>query len=114
MSPLPDGTLIHVPGAFTRGGRAAIAQRASASERITVTAANARRLAANSVCVGRTLVTPGCTDSLRAALEARGYRVIIVPLPAFLRSGGAAFCLTLRLDRQSAASAGEVAEAAVA
>ena len=48
------------------------------------------------------------------ALEALGYRVIIVPLPAFLRSGGAAFCLTLRLDRQSAASAGEVAEAAVA
>jgi hypothetical protein len=42
---------------------------------------------------------------LRAKLAARGYRVIAVPLDAFLASGGSAFCLTLRLDRQSDAVA---------
>ena len=47
-------------------------------------------------------VMPGCGDDLRATLEARGYRIVVVPLPEFLRSGGAAFCLTLRLDRRAA------------
>ena len=35
-------------------------------------------------------------------LEKRGYRVVVIPLGSFLRSGGAAFCLTLRLDGRSA------------
>ena len=39
--------------------------------------------------------------SLRRALEARGYRVAEVDLSPFILSGGAAFCLTLRLDHQS-------------
>jgi N-dimethylarginine dimethylaminohydrolase len=47
----------------------------------------------------------GCGDRLKAALAERGYRVVTTPLPSFLRSGGAAFCLTLRLDRRSAAGA---------
>jgi hypothetical protein len=38
---------------------------------------------------------------LRRQLDERGYRVMIRPLPSFLRSGGSAFCLTLRLDRRS-------------
>jgi len=46
-----------------------------------------------------------CSDSLRADLTARRYRVLTTPLDAFLRSGGSAFCLTLRLDRASAAIA---------
>jgi len=44
-----------------------------------------------------------CGASLRRRLEERGYRVIVTPLQAFLRSVGAAFCLTLRLDNFSAA-----------
>jgi hypothetical protein len=46
-----------------------------------------------------------CSKRLRAQLAARGYQVAVVPLGAFLRSGGAAFCLTLRLDRRSDAPA---------
>jgi hypothetical protein len=34
-------------------------------------------------------------------LEERGYRIVTTPLQSFLRSGGSAFCLTLRLDRRS-------------
>jgi N-dimethylarginine dimethylaminohydrolase len=34
-------------------------------------------------------------------LEERGYTVIKAPLHAFLRSGGSACCLTLRLDHQT-------------
>jgi N-dimethylarginine dimethylaminohydrolase len=47
------------------------------------------------------VVLSGASDKLRGKLEERGYRVAVTPLRSFLRSGGAAFCLTLRLDRQS-------------
>jgi arginine dihydrolase len=47
-------------------------------------------------------------------LETRGYRVIVTPLDAFLRSGGAAFCLTLRLDRRSRTCDAGIAAPAVA
>jgi N-dimethylarginine dimethylaminohydrolase len=114
LSALPNGELMHLPAAFTAAGRAAIAERTTSMQRIAIADANAGRLAANTVCVGDVLVMPGCGDDLRQALAARGYRVIVVPLPAFLRSGGAAFCLTLRLDRRSAARAAGVATAAVA
>jgi N-dimethylarginine dimethylaminohydrolase len=51
--------------------------------------------------VGGTVVASHCGAHLRRQLVERGYRVTTTPLSAFLRSGGAAFCLTLRLDWQS-------------
>jgi N-dimethylarginine dimethylaminohydrolase len=114
LSALPGGELMYVPSAFTTAGRAAIAARTTARQRIPIADHNAGRLAANTVCVGDTLVMPGCGDDLRAALEQRGYRIVVVPLPEFLRSGGAAFCLTLRLDRSSAAAAADTRATAVA
>jgi hypothetical protein len=41
------------------------------------------------------------SDATRASLTARGYRVHVVPLDSFNRSGGAAYCLTLRLDNET-------------
>ncbi len=60
------------------------------------------RLAANTVAIGDTLVMSACSARLRAQLRERGYRVATTSLAAFHRSGGSAFCLTLRLDRRSA------------
>jgi N-dimethylarginine dimethylaminohydrolase len=105
LSALPGGELIYFPGAFTAAGRAAIAQRTTAAQRIAITEQNAALLAANAVCLGDAVVVPGCTAQLRALLEARGYRVLATSLRAFQYGGGAAFCLTLRLDRRSARSA---------
>ena len=42
---------------------------------------------------------------LRAALSSRGYRLVEVDLDPFILSGGAAYCMTLRLDRASAPAA---------
>jgi N-dimethylarginine dimethylaminohydrolase len=114
LSALPGGQLMYLPGAFTPAGRAAIAERTTPMQRIAITDNNAGRLAANAVCLGDAIVVPGCSEPLRHALETRGYRVIVIPLGAFLRSGGAAFCLTLRLDRRAAACNAGVATAAVA
>jgi N-dimethylarginine dimethylaminohydrolase len=112
LSPLPGGEVMFVPDAFTRQGKAAIFDRVETNERIAISAEDACRLAANAVCVGNTLVMSECSERLRSELADRGYRVAATPLPSFLRSGGSAFCLTLRLDRRSEASAQERAAVA--
>jgi hypothetical protein len=50
------------------------------------------------VCIGDDIVLCYASDALRAQLAARGYRVHVVPLDSFHRSGGAAYCLTLQLN----------------
>lgn len=101
LSPLPHGEVMYVPEAFTAQGRALIAERVSKDQRIEVGMEDACQLAANAVCIGNTLVMSACGPQLRAELEGRGYGIVTVPLGSFLRSGGAAFCLTLRLDLES-------------
>jgi N-dimethylarginine dimethylaminohydrolase len=112
LSALPYGEIMYLPEAFTPAGLAAIRERTTADQRIEIPAADGAELAANTVCVGDTLVMPACGAPLRAELTGRGYRVVTVPLDAFRASGGAAFCLTLRLDRR--AGAGVQPRAAVA
>ena len=102
LCPLPHGEVMYFPAAFTATGRTMIRDRVAGDERIEIGIEDASRLAANAVCLGNTLVMSGCGERLRAELEERGYAVVTTPLGAFLRSGGAAFCLTLRLDGQSA------------
>ena len=114
LSPLPGGEVMYLPTAFTASGRAAISDRVAPHERIAIGIEDACRLAANAVCLGNTLVMSGCSERLRATLEERGYEVLTTPLPSFLRSGGSAFCLTLRLDRQSVPVSAAVNYAAVA
>jgi N-dimethylarginine dimethylaminohydrolase len=114
MCPLSGGEVIHIPGAFAPASRAAFEARVAPQDRIAVSSADAGRLAANAVCVGRTVVLSGCSLRLRAELEERGYRVVETPLASFLRSGGAAFCLTLRLDGRSAQAAIAVDDVAAA
>jgi N-dimethylarginine dimethylaminohydrolase len=101
LCPLPQGEVMFVPSAFTRQGRAAIDDRVARAQRVEVDEEDACQLAANAVAIGNTLVMSRCGERLNANLTERGYRVVTTPLDSFLRSGGAAFCLTLRLDRMS-------------
>ena len=66
---------------------------------------DAARLCVNAVCLGRTLIMAKATERLKRTLGERGYRVVEVDLAPFLLSGGAAFCMTLRLDLASRAPA---------
>jgi N-dimethylarginine dimethylaminohydrolase len=102
LSALPGGEVMYVPCAFTAAGRAAIHERVPPALRIEIGADDASRLAANTVAIGDTLVMSTCSRRLRTALRERGYRVATTSLASFQRSGGSAFCLTLRLDRRSA------------
>ncbi len=105
LCPLTRGEIMYVPADFTPRGLARIHERVAPSKRIEVLMEDACRLAANAVCVGDTVVMSHCGDNLRGQLAERGYHVTTTPLPSFLRSGGSAFCLTLRLDLRSQAGA---------
>ncbi len=114
LAPLPGGEVMYLPEAFTAAGLAAIDSRVAPHHRIEIGIEDGCRLAANAVCLDHTLVVSACSARLRAELKDRGYEVIATPLPSFLRSGGSAFCLTLRLDRQSVPVSAVVRHAAVA
>ena len=114
LSALPRGEVMYLPDAFTKAGRAAIRARVAPEQRIAIGSEDGCRLAANAVCLGNAVVMSGCSERLRAELAERGYRVVTTPLPSFLRSGGSAFCLTLRLDRRSVPAVATPERAAVA
>ena len=100
---LPCGSVIYYPGAFTPAALATIEAHVAPEHRVALDRADAERFAANAVCIGNTIVLSSCSSSLRTALSERGYAIVETPLHAFLRSGGSACCLTLRLDHRSAA-----------
>lgn len=103
LCPLSGGEVLYAPLAFSPAGIAAIRALVPSEQRIEIDDEDALRLAANAVCLGDTVVLSGCSDRLRHCLAERGYRIAVAPLPSFLKSGGSAFCLTLRLDRTSLA-----------
>jgi N-dimethylarginine dimethylaminohydrolase len=102
---LPRGEIMYVPDAFTAEGRAAINERVEPAQQIEVRPDDARRLAANAVCISNVLIMSACSERLRSQLKERGYRVVTTPLRSFLRSGGSALCLALRLDFRSQSTA---------
>lgn len=94
---LSGGEIIYHPAAFADESRDII-QALAGDQLIEAPVQDAENLGVNSVCIGRDVVLCHCSRALRGELESRGYRVHIVPLGSFNRSGGAAYCLTLRLD----------------
>jgi N-dimethylarginine dimethylaminohydrolase len=94
--PLSDGTLIWYPPAFDAYAQRVIAEYVP--QRIEVSDHDAARFGCNAVCVDRhVVVSAGCTQ-LMNDLSSHGFTVHSVNLSEFLKSGGSAKCLTLRLD----------------
>jgi ornithine aminotransferase len=101
---LSGGEVIYFPAAFSPSAREVIAELVGPDRLIEAAVADAERLAVNSVCLGRDLMMCHASEPLREVLAARGYEVHVVPLDSFNRSGGSAYCLTLRLDLSSRAA----------
>ncbi|MGE5506279.1 MAG: dimethylarginine dimethylaminohydrolase family protein [Actinomycetota bacterium] len=99
--PLSGGEVVYYPPAFSGAARAAIAERVPADMLVAASDDEAAAFSLNAVNIGRDLVMTAPPARLRAILEERGYRVHPVDLSAFVLSGGAAFCMTLRLDLTS-------------
>ena len=98
---LSGGEVLYYPPAFAAAARAQLLEWVGAEMLIEASDEDAHHLAVNSVCLDRDVVICHGSETLRAQLAERGYRVHVVPLDSFNRSGGAAYCLTLRLDLQT-------------
>jgi lysine-ketoglutarate reductase/saccharopine dehydrogenase-like protein (TIGR00300 family) len=96
--PLSDGTLLYYPPAFDFYSNRLIESRLAADKRLVVSETDALAFACNAVNLGDAILLNQASASLRQQLEARGFTVLETPLGEFLKAGGAAKCLTLRLD----------------
>lgn len=98
--PLDDQMAIYFPGAFDDYARRALSQ---IPKLIAVDEDEAARFACNAIVVGRDVVLNAGCPKLEEALQAEGFHTHPTKLSEFLKSGGSAKCLTLRLDGETAA-----------
>ncbi|MEM9287983.1 MAG: arginine deiminase-related protein [Pseudomonadota bacterium] len=102
LAPLSGGEVVYLPEAFDADGLADIERRVAPDKRILASADDAADFAINLVNLGQDIVLSGGTSELQDALHAAGYRLHIVPTPAFQMAGGSIYCLTQQLDWKSA------------
>jgi len=95
--PLTDGYLLYYPPAFDSYSNRLIELRVPAEKRIPVGEKDAVAFACNAVNVNRTVIMNKATDELKHRLSSLGFEVVETPLTEFLKAGGAAKCLTLRV-----------------
>ncbi len=100
--PLSGGEVLYYPPAFTEASLRSIRERVAPMALIEADTEAATGFCVNAVNIGRTIVMAKAPATLRAKLTGYKYRVIEVDLSPYLLSGGAAFCLTLRLDNAPA------------
>lgn len=100
--PLEDGSLLYYPPAFDHASQERIADLVPASRRVPVDRRDAENFACNAVNIGRDIYLNRASASLVERLETRGFRIHQTPLDEFMKAGGAAKCLTLRLDEPPA------------
>jgi N-dimethylarginine dimethylaminohydrolase len=99
--PLAPGEALYYPPAFDPYGRKVL--EAHIPTLIPVVDPEAIRFGCNAVVIGKTVVTNTGCEHLSDELRKAGYKPVAVELDEFLKAGGSAKCLTLRLDGEDAA-----------
>ena len=95
--PLDNGDLIYYPEAFDEYARKVIEKNVAADKIITVGDKESASFSCNAVSVADAVVMNTGAPKLAGELQSRGLRVFQTDLSEFLKSGGSAKCLTLRL-----------------
>lgn len=95
--PLANGYLLYYPGAFDSYSNRVIEMRVAPEKRIAIAEADAVNFACNAVNIESIVIMNKASDSLKSRLAEVGFQVIETPLTEFLKAGGAAKCLTLRV-----------------
>ena len=96
--PLTGGYLLYYPPAFDAYSNRLIELRIPAEKRIIVEEPDAVKFACNAVNINHTIIMNQISDSLKQRLNEVGFEVVQTPLSEFLKAGGAAKCLTLRVN----------------
>jgi N-dimethylarginine dimethylaminohydrolase len=99
--PLASGEALYFPGAFDTYGKRVLLTHVP--RLIAVEEEEAHRFGCNAVAVGKTVVHNSRCPRMGESLTRAGYKSVEVELDEFLKAGGSAKCLTLRLDGEEAA-----------
>lgn len=100
--PLSTEDCLFFPGAFDNYGKRVL--RSHIPNLIKVSEEEAMNFACNAVVVGKNVVMNSGCPVIMEQLTKLGYEPEEVGLGEFLKSGGSAKCLTIRLDGEDAAS----------
>lgn len=95
--PLTDGFLLYHPPAFDYDSRIAIESRVPAHKRIVVDTHDAGSFACNAVNIDDHVFLHKASEPLKARLMLAGFKVHEVDLSEFLKAGGSAKCLSLKV-----------------
>lgn len=95
--PLTGGYLLYYPPAFDSYSNRLIEMRVSPEKRIAIEEADAINFACNAVNIDKVVVINKVSEGLKECLAEVGFEVVETPLTEFLKAGGAAKCLTLRV-----------------
>ncbi|HLH53917.1 MAG TPA: TIGR00300 family protein [Verrucomicrobiae bacterium] len=95
--PLENGWLLYYPQAFDAYSNRRIETSIPSGKRLAVSEEDAARFACNAVNIGRLIVANQFSNELRDRLKAAGFNPVETSLSEFMKSGGGAKCLTLRL-----------------
>ena len=101
--PLASGHVMYYAAAFDPVSLAIIHSIVEPTKRIEVYEFEARMFCCNGIEVGKVYLSSGTSHSLKRRLRDVGYDAMDLPLGEYLKSGGGAKCLALRLDCQTGA-----------
>ncbi len=97
LCPLAGGHLLYFPAAFDEKSRALIEFVVPQDKRIAVAEADALKFCCNAVDLDGHVFMNDASENLQNRLRAIGFTPVITPLSEFMKAGGAAKCLTLKL-----------------
>lgn len=95
--PLKDDYLIYYPKAFDEYGNKIIESNVPPSKRIIVNDEESSYFTCNAVNIGNTVVTNITTERFSKLLAEKGFQHIQTDLSEYMKAGGAAKCLTLKI-----------------
>ncbi|RMF20753.1 MAG: TIGR00300 family protein [Cyanobacteria bacterium J083] len=95
--PLTDGYLLYYPPAFDSYSNRLIEMRVPAAKRLAIAEPDAVNFACNAVNINSVVIMNQASPQLKQQLAKLGFEAIETPLTEFLKAGGGAKCLTLRV-----------------
>jgi N-dimethylarginine dimethylaminohydrolase len=99
FAPLEGGYIMYFPDAFDHLSLHRIEMFYPPEKRIIIREADAVSFACNAVNVGRTIILNKISTKLSGQLEQLGFNVVQIELTEFLKAGGAAKCLVMKLSK---------------
>jgi len=100
FAPVEGGYVMYFPEAFDRASREKIEAFYPAEKRILVAESDAVCFACNAINVDRTIILNKVSAQLVTRLQVKGFHVVQIELTEFLKAGGAAKCLVMKLGSQ--------------